>query len=114
MEDKNSYTSSSVKTEEDRWHPVGVCKRRNNVILCGETKDIQKIMDILDAQNSEHGTKPSDRNPSADEDDSTITPDDFASEDDHSNDPESDVDENSDPVELCSVKHSRTKKSKKK
>lgn len=99
--------------EEDRRHPVGVCKRRNNVMLCGESKDIQKILDILDAQKLEHAIKPSGSNPSAD-DDSTITPDDFVSDDDHSDDPESDVDENSDPVDLCPVKYNRTKKSKNK
>jgi hypothetical protein len=49
MEGEISFTSSSVKAEEDHWHPVGVCERRDNVMHCGERKEIQKIMDILDA-----------------------------------------------------------------
>ena len=111
MTDNESFPKSSAKTGEKHMRKVGVCMKRDDVILCGNPKDIKKIMDILDAQNVEQiGSLPDKIDHDLKTDDQS-TPDAIASHDAHADDPGSDLEsQNSD--DWCPVTYTRPLKAK--
>lgn len=90
---------------------VGVCMKRDDVILCGNPKDIKKIMDILDAQNVEQIGSLPDKIDSDLKTDDRSTPDAIASHDAHADDEGFDL-EPPNSEDWCPVTYARPLKAK--